>query len=197
MTTVTRRLLTAEEFYDWVNRPENGGKHYELERGEIIEMARPGERHGFLCGNVARILGNYTFQRGRGYVCANDTGIVWEHDPDTVRGPDVVLYDTTRRFEELNPKFAEDRPTLIVEVLSPNDKPGKVARRIVQFLNWDVALVWVVDPDDSTVTVYRPNRTPQVFDAGQELTGEDVLPDLRCRVADFFYMPGEKPAGAA
>ena len=25
----------------------------------------------------------------------------------------------------------------------------------------------------------------------QEVTGEDVLPDLRCRVADFFAMPGE------
>jgi Uma2 family endonuclease len=187
--------MTAEEFYEWCNRPENGGKHYELERGEVVEMARPGERHCFVSGNVARILGNFTFQRRKGYVCSNDPGIIWERNPDTVRGPDVVLYDRPRRYEELNPKFAEDPPTLAVEVLSPNDRMSKVNRRISQFLAWGVALVWLVDPEDKAVTVYRADKAPQVLDADQELTGDGVLPDFRCRVADFFFMPEAEAAG--
>ena len=85
MKTATS-LMTAEEFFDWVNRPENGGKVYELERGEVVEMPRPGERHGVVCVNVGYVLSTYIRQRGKGYACGNDTGIIWERDPDTVRG---------------------------------------------------------------------------------------------------------------
>ena len=30
-----------------------------------------------------------------------------------------------------------------------------------------------------------------MFEANQELTGEDVLPDFRCPVAEFFFVAGE------
>src|SRR5438105_1056730 len=98
MTSLTtKKLMTAEEFFEWANRTENRDRHYELERGEVVEVAQPGERHGFVCLNVGRILGNYTFQRRKGYACGNDTGLIVERDPDTVRGPDVILYDEVRR----------------------------------------------------------------------------------------------------
>jgi hypothetical protein len=57
-------------------------------------------------------------------------------------------------------------------------------------LTWGAALVWLIDPEDRTVTVYRRDRAHRVLKAEDELTGEDILPALRCRVADFFYMPG-------
>src|SRR5207237_6935191 len=59
MASVDTKLITAEEFYDWANRPENRDKYCELERGEIVEMSRPGKRHGLICANGVRILWNY------------------------------------------------------------------------------------------------------------------------------------------
>src|SRR5262245_35065236 len=50
------RTMTAEEFFDFVHRPENRDRCFELEDGEIVEMALPGERHGVVCANVAGIL---------------------------------------------------------------------------------------------------------------------------------------------
>jgi Uma2 family endonuclease len=195
MTTTTTQRMTAEEFYDWVHRPENAARSFELDRGEIVEMSRPGERHGFVCGNVARILGNYTFQRRKGYVCANDTGILWERGPDSVKGPDVVYFEQTRRFEDLNPKYPEEIPLLAVEVLSPNDRITAVNRRIIQFLDWDVSLVWLVDPEECAVSVYRGDRSPRVFAATEELTDE-LLPGFSCRVGDLFFLPGEEAPAA-
>src|SRR5207249_3210009 len=94
MSTLTLPTqMTAEEFFDWVNRAENRDRHFELDRGEVVEMSRPGERHGFVCLNVGRLLGNYTYQRRQGYACSNDTGLILQRDPDTVRGPDLVLYN--------------------------------------------------------------------------------------------------------
>ena len=192
MTTIPAQLMTANQFWDWVHRPENRDRRFELERGKVVELSRPGEVHGVTCANVAWVLGNYARQKRNGYVCGNDTGIMWECDPDTVKGPDVVFYDKNVSFGELNPKWTEEVPTLAVEVRSPNDRMSKVNRRISQFLAWGVALVWLVDPEDKAVTVYRADKAPQVLDADQELTGDGVLPGFRCRVAEFFYLPGEE-----
>jgi Uma2 family endonuclease len=101
----TAKLLTAEEFFDWVHQPENQGRHFELERGKVIEMPPPGERHGRACINVGFELETYARRCRRGYVCGNDTGVIWERDPDTVRGPDVLYYDVMRSYEELTPKY--------------------------------------------------------------------------------------------
>src|SRR5262245_22628192 len=130
MATVQTKLLTAEEFYEWANRPENRGKVCELERGEIVEMSRPGKRHGMICGNVTRILGNYVAARKKGYVCGNDTGVVVERNPDTVRGPDVLLFEDAESADQVEEKYGETPPVLAVEVLSPNDTHGKVVPRV-------------------------------------------------------------------
>src|SRR4051794_5319423 len=107
MATVETKLLTAEEFYEWANRPENRGRVCELERGRIIEMSRPGKLHGMICANVAGILGNYVVQRKKGYVCSNDTGVIVERGPDTVRGPDVMLFEDADTADQVEEKYGE------------------------------------------------------------------------------------------
>ena len=193
MATVATKTMTAEEFFDWVHLPENRDRHFELEQGEIVEMSLPGERHGVVCANSVWILGSYTRQRRKGYVCGNDTGLVLERDPDTVRGADVALYAESRAYQELEPKYSELLPTLAVEVLSPTDRWKKMLRRIGQFLAKGVSMVWLVDPEDRTVTFFRKGQEPVFLEEADELTGMDVLPEFSCRVADFFIMPGETP----
>src|SRR5262245_33038283 len=107
---VTGKQMTAEEFFDWCNRPENRDRHFELESGEVVEVSRPGERHCFVCLNVGAILRNYTFQRRKGYACSNDTGLILGRNPDTVRGPDVMLYDQARRYDERVSATGSSRP---------------------------------------------------------------------------------------
>ena len=61
--------------------------------------------------------------------------MVVERDPDTVRGPDVMLFEDAPTYEELEKKFSETPALLSVEVLSPNDTPGKVMRRQLKTLD--------------------------------------------------------------
>jgi Uma2 family endonuclease len=184
---------TAEEFYEWTHRPENANRWFELVRGEVIEMPPPTKIHGAIVFNLGRLLGNYIFERGRGYATSNDAGVVLERDPDTVRGPDLAFYEDAATFAELHPKYGEEPPRLAVEVLSPNDRAGRILRKIADYLRSGVALVWVIDPEARTVGVHRPDKTPVTLDVNQELSGEDVLPDFRCPVADLFRLPGDKP----
>lgn len=191
MATVAAKTMTAEAFFDWMHRPENRDRHCELEQGEIVEISRPGERHGVVCGNTSWLLGSYTRKRGKGYVTCNDTGIILERDPDTVRRVDVALYLESVSFEALDVKYATRLPTLATEVMSPNDRLKKMHRRIAAFQAKGIPLVWLLDPEDRACTVFRLNQPIVYLEEADELTGMDVLPDFHCRVADFFVMPGE------
>jgi len=190
MATVQTKQLTAEEFYEWANRPENRGRICELERGRIVERSRPGKLHGLICAKVVRILGNYTASRKKGYVCSNDTGVIVERGPDTVRGPDIQVFDDAQRIEEVEEKYGETPPLIAVEVLSPNDTHGKVVRRVKEQIRFGTKLVWILDPDAKNVVVHYPDGTDRNVEENEELTGNDVLPEFRCRVGDFFALPG-------
>lgn len=191
MATVAEKLMTAEEFYLFSQLPENEDRLLELERGEVVEMSRPGKRHGLVCGNVVGILRNYAIARKAGYVCSNDTGVVVEREPDTVRGPDVVFFEDAKAFAEVDEKYGNTPPILAVEVLSPNDSVGKVNRRVKEQLLFGTRLVWVVDPDALNVTVYQLGKEYFVLEVNDEVAGQEILPDFRCPVAEFFRLPGQ------
>jgi hypothetical protein len=72
----------------------------------------------------------------------------------------------------------------------------KITRRVAEFHKTGIPLVWVVDAEGRDVTVYRAGRAACAVEQGQELTGDDVLPDFRSPVADFFPI-NEEPAEAA
>jgi Uma2 family endonuclease len=191
-TGTTIKRMTAEEFAEWVERPENDNKWFELVRGEVIELPPPQRRHGVVCMNVASFLDRYVREHGKGYLTCNDSGVILERDPDTVRGPDVAYYEDADRFEDLHPQYGEVPPRLAVEVLSPSDRADQVTRKISDYLRTGVALVWLIDAEARLVTVYRPEQGQRSLEESDELTGEDILPDFRCRIADLFRLPGER-----
>jgi len=190
------RPMTAEEFCDWVQRPENANKWCELVRGEVIELPAPLKIHGVICLNLGARLWMFTQQQGKGYLTSNDSGVILERDPDTVRGPDIAYYEDATTFAELHPKYGEIPPRLAVEVLSSSDRYTRITEKVNDYLNNGVELVWLIEPELRAVTVCRAGRQPQILKEPQELTGEDVLPGFRCSVADLFLMAGDKARAA-
>lgn len=197
MSTKTTPKMTAEAFFEWANRPENAGKRYELEDGEVVEMPSPGELHGLYCWLAVRLLTVYISRRGSGYLLTNDTGLVVRRKPDTVRGPDIMLFLEQPDLSKMSRKFCERVPALIVEVLSPTDTMRKTTVRVGQYLKRGVPLVWVIDPEERIVYVHRPEEFGKVLDETEELTGNGVLPDFSCPVRDLFTPPGQQPAPPA
>jgi Uma2 family endonuclease len=47
-------------------------------------------------------------------------------------------------------------------------------------------MVWIIDPEDRTVTVYRTPDEGRVLQESATLSGDDVLPGFSCRVAELF-----------
>src|SRR6478735_2980432 len=107
----TTKLMTAEEFYEFVHLPENANRRLDLVRGEVVEaMSRPGDLHAVVCSNVTYLLGGYVRQTKRGRVVCNDPGVLLERAPDTVRGPDIAYLGSSHKYTDLNPKWIEEVP---------------------------------------------------------------------------------------
>ncbi len=165
--------------------PPDGSKE-ELVRGVIVTMPAAGFRHGVCQTNAAFLLKSHTRATRSGRVTV-ESGLPTEQDPDTVRGPDVAFWSAERlpldQMPEVYPDVAAD---LVVEVLSPGSRRQAVQDKIREYLNRGVRMIWIVDPEARSVTVYRQASEGRLLWEDATLTGEDVLPGFQCRVAEFF-----------
>ena len=184
MATVTEKLMTADEFAQLPNPPD--GSKQELVRGVIVTMPPPGFRHGLRQGRAYGLLDHYARTTRRGRVTV-ESGLVTERDPDTVRGPDVAFWSAERlpldREPEGYPDVAAD---LCIEVLSPNKRLRLIREKMREYFARGVRMVWIIDPEDRTIAIYRSLEEGRLLHENATLVVEDVLPGFSCPVADFF-----------
>src|SRR5947207_463996 len=84
----TKSLMTAAEFLQTGPETDN----CELVRGEVVPTPQSDMVLGSICANSVYLLSTYIKKIGHGTAMCNDTGIITQHDPDTVRGADVMLF---------------------------------------------------------------------------------------------------------
>jgi Uma2 family endonuclease len=184
MSTAAPPNLTAEEFAR-LPEPADGSKQ-ELVRGEVVTMPPPGIRHGIVQTNVVCLIQPFARSRKLGRVTV-ESGVITEEDPDTVRGPDVAFWGIQALPAGPVPVGYADVPAdLVVEVLSPSDSRRAVVRKVNEYLASGSRMVWVVDPDDRNVAVYREAGEGRILWEDATISGEDVLPGFACKVAEFF-----------
>jgi Uma2 family endonuclease len=131
------------------------------------------------------LVGNFADSHNLGLATCNDAGVILERGPDTVRGPDVAFWSSARQ-PTIPEGYFEVPPDLVVEVLSPDDSRKDVRAKIKDYLFYGVKVVWLVDPEMRTVTVYREPLVGTELDEGATLDGGDVLPGFSCKVAEMF-----------
>ena len=116
------QLMTAEELLS-TNVPN---RRTELVRGRLIVHEPPGGRHGYVAANLAFRLNQHIDLTVAGAVFVGDVGFTLRRDPDTVRGPDIAFVSKDRVPDPIPSAFLEFAPDLVVEILSPSDRPGEV-----------------------------------------------------------------------
>jgi Uma2 family endonuclease len=163
------------------------GKDYELADGLLVER-KMGSESSFVGGRLFRRLANHADDQRVGLVWPADNGIQCFPDaPDKVRRPDVTFV----RFGRLpgdRPPLGHllIAPDLAVEVISPNELAYEVDCKVDEYLAAGVRLVWVINPANRTVRIYRADGSIGILRESDELDGEDVVPGFRCPVRDLF-----------
>jgi Uma2 family endonuclease len=57
---------------------------------------------------------------------------------------------------------------------------------LTEYFASGVHLVWVIAPEDRTLTIYRTPDEGRLLHETATVTGEDVLPGFTCRVSDLL-----------
>lgn len=179
---VSGTLMTADELLR-LNLPD---KRTELVRGVLVVCEPAGLQHGRILTELTRRLANHVAAHQLGRVYAGETGFTLARDPDTVRAPDIAFLRRERVPTPEPAGFPTLSPDLVVEVLSPADRPGEVRAKVADWLSAGTRLVWVIDPERRLARVYRHDGTDQALTEDQSLAGEDVVPGFSCPLADIL-----------
>ena len=151
----------------------------------MVVREPPGCQHGDVSVNLAVVLHQFVRAHKLGRVWS-ETGYVLSTNPDTVRGPDVSFVRQERVPDPIPRGFARFAPDLAIEVLSPDDRPGKILEKVADYLNAGTLLVWIVDPDRRQARVHRADGTVSVIGESDNLDGEELLPGFSCTLAEVL-----------
>jgi Uma2 family endonuclease len=176
-------LLTAEEF----GRLQDDGSHRELVRGRIVTMNMPVPRHGEICGNTHLLIGPHVRDHELGRLLINDSGVITERRPDTVRGADLAFYSYARVPRGPLPQgYLSVVPELVIEVRSPGDRWSRLLRKVSEYLDAGVSYVCVLDQQTESLHIYSADEPVRILTSDDEFTLPEILGDFRCKVARFF-----------
>ncbi len=172
------QLVTAEELYQM-----GSDAPYELIEGVLKEVSPSSFKLDVLSVRIASVIFSYVDAHELGYVSGSSGGFILNEHPATVVAPDVGFV-RAERFPDGMPDrgFCPAPPDLAVEVISPTDRNADIAGKQELYRRAGVPLVWWVDPEKQTVTVYRFGQSPEVVDASGTLDGGDVLPGFALEV---------------
>ncbi|MCX7618938.1 Uma2 family endonuclease [Tepidiforma sp.] len=179
-------LLTADEFWQLPDPPHGG--RLELVEGRVVEHMPVGERHGAIAAELVSVIRNFIKPHGLGRVDV-ETGFRVAARPDTVLAPDVAWRAAERVNAPLSDRYVEGAPTLAIEIMSPEDREADVARKIELYLDGGAERVWIVRPQNRTVTVHRPGGDAHTYSARDTLTSEDAafpVPGFELPLAELF-----------
>ena len=106
---------------------------------ELLHLSIPDKRVELVQG-----VAIYVRARELGVVYAAETGFTLARHPDTVRAPDVAFIRRERLPTPEPAGYPDLAPDLVVEVLSPGNRPGELLAKIA---DWFSAGTRVALPD--------------------------------------------------
>ncbi len=161
------------------------GKLRELVDGQIVEWPVPTYRQSFFLLTIGAEVRRFAREHRLGQVGGGD-GMVRVHGSEfDARGADVAFYQRGRRPTDLDAAATVVVPDFVVEVLSPTDRADMVLDKVHDWLRAGVRLLWYVNPETGTTTVYSGDRIGHVA-PDDALNGGDVLPGFQLRIRDIL-----------
>ena len=160
--------------------------YLELIDGEVVQKSMPSYSHGIIVSELVIELGSYLRTTNEGRVTTETRHL--QRSDEWVFLPDVSVTLRSRlstpAIEMRGP--VEVLPDLAIEVLSPDDQPGRVSQRIALYMASGVRLLWVIDPEAERITVWEPGKAPRDLAAPAVLSAAPVLAAFDLDLAALF-----------
>jgi Uma2 family endonuclease len=166
---------------DHENRP------CELVEGTLVEKPM-GIDESEIAGTIHMAVKSFVRPRKLGIVTVADGPV--KLFAGLVRLPDVMFasWNSFPERKRPNTPVPQIAPDLAVEVLSKGNTKPEMARKLREYFEAGVKLVWLVDPKTKSVRVYTAVDQFVRLNEDQTLDGGDVLPGFSVPVAELFVL---------
>ena len=178
----TRTKLTLDQF---LKLPETKPAR-EYVDGEVLKKPMPTGWHGLVQGLLSLVVNLFLRRQPVGFAGSEIRCIFGPPGRERAYVPDFIFIAAGGADRVLTNGPVRHAPDLAVEILSPDDRPGRVQRKIRFYLANGVRLVWVVDPEARSVTVWTPASSSRTLSEDDTLDGADVLPGFAVVVRDIL-----------
>jgi Uma2 family endonuclease len=158
---------------------------YELVDGVLVEKAM-GTKEGMLGSRLCFYFWEFLEKHDLGIVVGADGP--FRLRLGLVRFPDVCFVSWERLPDGELPDQAIARvvPDLAVEILSESNTKREMERKLRDYFEAGVRLVWLIDTKSETAQVFSSPSSGRKLGKDQSLDGVDVLPGFRLPLRELF-----------
>jgi Uma2 family endonuclease len=170
--------------YDYAAMPQ-GPPYFQVIEGELIMSPAPGYFHQNIVLNLAVILRQYLAKNPLGEVAMAPLDVFL--DDTNVVQPDLIFISKAHK-SRITSQGIEGAPDLVVEVLSPSTALYDEGAKRKVYARAGVQELWLVNPDDKTVAVYRLAEDAEcpARHAANAVFKSPLLPGLKIKTAQIF-----------
>jgi Uma2 family endonuclease len=146
-------------------------------QGNLIVMAPTGGEIGSFNSDLNGQLYVWNCASKAGKIFDSSTGFELPEGGD--RSPDVA-WITLDKWEALTPEerrgFLPLCPDFVIELMSRSDSWVQTQAKMLEYMESGCRLGWLLDPKGKRAAIYRIGKPPELLNAPESLSGEDVLP---------------------
>lgn len=180
---------------DVIRIQDRENRNYELVDGILVEKA-VGARESFIALKLGHLLQLFLDHSDLGFLLGPDGTL--RILPGMVRIPDISFISWDQRPDHTIPDEPVPAlaPRLAVEVLSEGNTEAEMSRKLREYFESGVRIVWLIDPATRTAQLYSSPTEFVEIDESQDLTAEELLPGFKVRLGFLFahLTPAKKPA---
>ena len=173
--TLTAQPMTDDEFAAFC--AEHPDLSFEMTAdGEIIVMAPTSFLTGASNFEVGALLRDWARRDGRGIGSDSSTGFVL---PNGARRSPDASWTLKSRVNSLEPRkrrgFLHLCPDFVIEIRSDSDRLRPLRNKMREYMENGAQLGWLIDPQNRSVEVYRPDGEVETLTGIGKIDGEGPL----------------------
>jgi Uma2 family endonuclease len=178
--------MSHEQFYEFCL----ANRDLRIERtasGEVIIMPPAFSDTGNRNFNLAVQLGIWAEQNVTGLGFDSNSGFTLPNG--AIRSPDAAWIRLERwnaLTEEQKASFAPICPDFVIELRSASDTLPNLQAKMSEYMANGASLGWLIDRQQQTVHIYRPNQEPEILDHPDAIGGDPELPGFVLQMAKIW-----------
>ncbi|WP_026789175.1 Uma2 family endonuclease [Planktothrix rubescens] len=182
MVQTPSKIITVAEF---LKQPETKPASEYIE-GKIIQKHNPQGKHSTIRGELVTAI-NAILKPAKIARAFPELRCTFEERSIV---PDVCVFTWNRIPRDHNGAIANSflmAPDWMIEILSPDQSPTKVIKKILYCLNYQTQMAWLIDPEEQSIFVYHSQQQTEVFEQPESpISVPPFVTDIKLTVGELF-----------